>query len=192
MVSFTKYILATLAIVHQGLAETAPEVSVPNGDFEVADLSQWYTPNPRPENPKTSIVSPGYLSNHALQFSVPASNNTSFSFINKSVGKQIQNSYYRVNFALNWGTYSGPSATNDIGCRVFIQSSYCFTNINGERQVYANSGEGWNLHSYTCMAPKSGLASYTIDFNCYGNATYQVPAFDMQLDALEISLIQSS
>lgn len=175
-------------------SQTCPyKLFVPNGDWEQGVTSPWYVPVPQAGDPKVSVVSPGYKSKHALRLSVTKSNSTNFSFINPSVGEQCAGYSYRVKSALNWGSYSGPPSTDQLGCKLTIQSSYCYGNIVGAQQNYAlQSSVGWKDYAFTCMAMKTGEATFTLDFSCSGNRTHEIPAFQFEVDNLEINLLHNS
>lgn len=169
------------------------KLGVPNGDWEQGITAPWYVPVPRAGDPNVSVISPGYESNHALRLSVAKSNSTNFSFINPSIGEQCAGYFYRVKSALNWGNYTGPPSTDQLGCKLTIQSSYCYGNVVGTQQHYAlPSSEGWNDYSFTCRAMRTGQATFTLDFSCSGNETHQIPAFQFDVDNLEINLLQNS
>ncbi|OAQ58731.1 hypothetical protein VFPPC_10954 [Pochonia chlamydosporia 170] len=190
--SLKNYLLVALGLVHSGLAQTCPaELTVTNGGFECG-LSPWYVPAPQPGQPKMAIASPGYDSYHALRLDVAESNFTDFSLVHPPIGLQCEGYYYKLSYAVNWDTYSGPASTETIGCKVRAQSSYCFGDIVGTDQVYAVPGAGWKTYSYTCLAKKTGQGTYTVDFDCFGNATYRVPAFNFEVDALNIKLLGKS
>jgi hypothetical protein len=144
------------------------------------------------DQPTTAIVSPGYNSNHALRLGVATTNFTEFSVQHPIIGLQCEGYYYRVSFAVNWDTYSGPPSSDLMGCRVFVQSSYCYGDVVGPSMVYATPGAGWKHYSYTCMAKRTADAVYVVDFDCFGNATYQVPAFNFELDSLNIKTLGKS
>lgn len=42
------------------------------------------------------------------------------------------------------------------------------------------------------MAMKTGEATFTLDFSCSANQTYEIPTFQFEVDNLEINLLQNN
>jgi hypothetical protein len=104
------------------------------------------------------------------------------------MGLQCEGATYSTSFAVNFLNYSlhGDPKTNF--CNLGVVSSYCFTDPPTPEPGYysASLTPGWQYHTYTCVARKSGFADFVVDVGC--EADYEIPAFTWLLTDFDIHL----
>ena len=165
-------------------------VSVQNGGFD-SGLAPWATLAAAAVNPTFSVISPGYNGGaHALQLEFPAANLTSW-FFSQDIGLQCDGEQYFTSFAVNWLNFSihGNLSTNF--CHLFVDSSYCYDTPQSSLGDYvATNTSGWQYHSFTCTAQKTGYAAFVVNVGC--EADYVIPAFTWQMTDFDIQLVVSS
>jgi hypothetical protein len=181
-------------IVYSPTGCPAP-VSIENGNFD-SGLTPWSTPSADPTQPTISIVSPGYNSANALQLEFQAANVTSW-WLEQDVGLQCEGSQYFTSFAVNWLNFSlrGEPDNHSNFCDLEVGSSYCYPTPGTIQYPYpggynASSTPGWQNHSFTCTAQKSGYATIDISVGCI--ASYIIPAFTCQLTNFVFELVATS
>ena len=165
-------------------------VSVQNGGFD-SGLAPWATLAAAAVNPTFSVISPGYNGGaHALQLEFPAANVTSWSFL-QDIGLQCKGEQYATSFAVNWLNFSIHGSPNTNFCRLSVGSSYCYdTQLLTLGDYDATNTSGWQYHSYTCTAQKTGYADFVVSVGCVAN--YVIPAFTWQMTDFYIQLVVSS
>ncbi|KAH8812881.1 hypothetical protein F5884DRAFT_751180 [Xylogone sp. PMI_703] len=177
--------------VHTPTPTSCPAaVTVQNGGFD-SGLAPWETLPAAPVKPTFSVVSPGYNGGaHALRLEFPAANVTSWDFL-QDIGLQCKGQQYVTSFAVNWLNFSIHGDPNTNFCRFSVVSSYCYDNQEAYLGYYnATNTPGWQYHSYTCTAQKTGYASFVVGVGCL--ADYIIPAFTWQMTDFSIQLVVSS
>lgn len=165
-------------------------VTVQNGGFD-SGLAPWETLAAAAVHPTFSVVSPGYNGGaHALQLEFPAANVTSWYFL-QDMGLQCEGKQYLTSFAVNWLNFSIRGDPNTNFCHLAVDSSYCYDIPPTSLGIYtATNTSGWQYHSYTCTAQKTGYATFVVNVGC--EADYVIPAFKWQMTDFNIQLVVSS
>lgn len=165
-------------------------VSVQNGGFD-SGLAPWATDGVASANPTFSVVSPGYNGGaHALQLEFSAASLTSWYFL-QDIGLQCEGEKYALSFAVNWLNFSIQGNPNTNFCHLVVDSSYCYDPQPSSLGIYlATNTSGWQYHSYTCTAQKTGYATFVVNVGCEAN--YVIPAFTWQMTDFDIQLVVSS
>jgi hypothetical protein len=165
-------------------------VSVQNGGFD-SGLAPWATLSAALVNPTFSVVSPGYNGGaHAFQLEFQAANVTSWYFL-QDIGLQCKGEQYVTSFAVNWLNFSIHGNSNTNVCHLFVDSSYCYDTQPSSLGIYdATNTSGWQYHSFTCTAQKTGYATFDVNVGCEAN--YVIPAFTWQMTDFDIQLVVSS